>query len=158
RKGGCALHMLRHLMGDDKFFAALRDYRQRFAFANASTADFQHVCEEHYGDKLDWFFQQWIYAPGRPVYKVATEIAPADDPGHYSLTMHIKQKQAQDIPGRADGVYVMPLDVTIHYADGTSETRVVRNDRRKQAFTFVVSKLPTDAGLDEGHWVLKKVK
>jgi aminopeptidase N len=158
RKGAWALHMLRHLMGDETFFATLKDYRQRFAFGNASTADFQQVCEEHYGDKLDWFFQQWIYAPGRPVYKVTSEISPADATDHYTVTLTIKQKQTHAIPNRADGVYIMPLDVAIHYADGASETRVIRNDRRKQTFTFAVSKQPARVGLDEDHWVLKKVK
>jgi hypothetical protein len=52
----------------------------------------------------------------------------------------------------------MPLDVTIHYADGTSETRVVRNEKRKQTFAFTVPKQPASVGIDEGHWVLKKVK
>ncbi len=158
RKGAWALHMLRHLMGDEAFFATLKDYRQRFAFSNASTADFQQVCEEHYQDKLDWFFQQWVYAPGRPVYKVTSEISPADAMGHSTVALNIRQKQTHAIPGRADSVYIMPLDVTIHYADGTSETRVIRNDRRKQTFTLTVSKPVTSVGLDEGHWVLKKIK
>jgi aminopeptidase N len=145
-------------MGDETFFATLKDYRQRFSFGNASTGDFEQVCEEHYGDKLDWFFQQWIYAPGRPVYKVMSEISPAGTVGTYTVSLIIKQKQTLAIPGRADGVYIMPLDVTIHYADGTSDTRVVRDDKRKQAFSFTVSKPPASVGLDEGHWVLKKVK
>ncbi|HJQ23396.1 MAG TPA: M1 family metallopeptidase [Blastocatellia bacterium] len=157
RKGAWTLHMLRHLMGDEQFFAALRDYRQRFAFANASTADFQQVCEEHYGERLDWFFQQWIYAPGRPVYKVSYEISPGETAG-LIVTLVIKQKQTHDIPGRTDGVYIMPLDVTIHYADGTSETRVVRNDRRKQVFNLIVAKQPVSVAVDEGRWVLKKMK
>jgi aminopeptidase N len=158
RKGAWALHMLRHLMGDETFFATLKDYRQRFAFGSASTKDFQQVCEEHYGDKLDWFFQQWIYAPGRPVYKVTREILPADALGNYTVNLTIKQKQTHAIPGRSDSVYIMPLDVTIHYADGTNETRVVRNDKRKQVFTFSVPKQPASVGVDEDHWVLKKVK
>ncbi|MEN3332793.1 MAG: hypothetical protein V7641_2158 [Blastocatellia bacterium] len=158
RKGAWTLHMLRHLMGDETFFATLKDYRQRFSFGSASTKDFQQVCEEHYGDTLDWFFQQWIYAPGRPVYKVSSEISPADAAGHYTVSLVIKQKQSHAIPNRADSVYIMPLDVTIHYTDGTSETRVVRNDKRKQSFAFSVPKAPASVGLDEGHWVLKKVK
>jgi aminopeptidase N len=69
-KGAWVLHMLRHLLGDGQFFDALKDYAGRHAFGNASTGDFQAVCEAHYGDKLDWFFQQWMYATGRPFYKV----------------------------------------------------------------------------------------
>jgi len=158
RKGGWVLHMLRHVLGDQKFFNALKLYGTRYAFSNASTGDFQQVCEEFYGDSLDWFFKQWVYARGRPVYKVLPDISAADASGTFTVTLVIKQKQQQEIPGRADGNYIMPLDVTIHYADGTSETRVVYNDSRKQKFTFTASKQPVGVGLDESNWILKKVK
>jgi aminopeptidase N len=158
RKGGWVLHMLRHVMGDQKFFDALKQYRTQYAFSNASTKDFRQVCEGFYGASLDWFFKQWIYAPARPVYKASADISSADQSGNYTVTLVIKQKQSHEIPGRDVSVYIMPLDVTIHYADGTSEIRSVWNDARKQRFTFTVSKRPVDAGLDEGHWVLKKLK
>lgn len=158
RKGGWVLHMLRHVLGDQKFFDALKAYRARYAFSNASTADFQQVCEGFYGASLDWFFTQWIYAAGRPVYKMSSDISGADAAGNYTVSLLIKQRQTQEIPGRENGNYIMPLDLTIHYADGTSETRMVLNDSRKQRFTFTVSKQPVDVGLDESHWILKKVK
>ncbi|HKP87142.1 MAG TPA: M1 family metallopeptidase [Blastocatellia bacterium] len=152
RKGAFTLHMLRHVMGDQAFFDALKDYRQRFAFSNASTKDFQQVCEQHYGAALDWFFSQWIYARGRPFYKVSTDIRPSE------VSVTIKQKQSQEIPGRAESVYVMPVDLTIHYEDGSKETRVVKNDARKQTFTFNVSKRAVSVGFDEGRWILKKLR
>lgn len=157
RKGGWVLHMLRRVIGDQKFFEALRRYAARYAFSNASTADFQQVCEEVFGAPLGWFFQQWIYARGRPVYKVSTEISALQN-GDHAVTVVLKQKQSHPIPGREAGNYIMPLEMTINYADGTSETRVVFNDKRKQRFDFTVSKPPTSVGLDESHWVLKKVK
>ena len=158
RKGGWVLHMLRHVLGDQRFFEALRQYAVRYAFSNASTGDFQQVCEDVFGASLDWFFKQWVYAPGRPVYKVSTDIGAADSGGNYSVSIQIKQKQSQAIPGRADSIYIMPLDITIHYADGSSETRVVFNESRKQRFSLTVSKRPLSVGLDESHWILKKVK
>ncbi|MFY9557962.1 MAG: M1 family metallopeptidase [Blastocatellia bacterium] len=158
RKGGWVLHMLRHVMGDQKFFDALKQYRTRYAFSNASTGDFQEVCEGFYGGSLDWFFKQWIYAPGRPIYKVSSDISSADASGNYAVTLVIKQKQSHQIPGRQEPVYIMPLDVTIHYADGSSETRTVWNDARKQKFNLNTTKRPIDVGLDEGHWVLKRRK
>jgi aminopeptidase N len=145
-------------MGSHKFFDALKQYAIRYGFSNASTRDFQEVCEEFYGSSLDWFFKQWIYTPGRPIYKVSTDISSPGTNGDYNITMVVKQKQTQEIPGRGNATYVMPLDVTIHYVDGSSETRVVINDRQKQAFTFTVPKRPIGVGLDESHWVLKKVK
>jgi aminopeptidase N len=157
-KGGWVLHMLRHVLGDEKFFDALKDYREQFAYGNASTSDFQQVCESHYGAPLDWFFQQWIYARARPVYKASSDISRAGSSGDYTISLTIKQKQSQEIPGRAQSVYIMPLDVMIHYADGSRETRVIRNDARKQKFSFTVSKQPEAIVIDEDNWVLKKLK
>jgi aminopeptidase N len=158
RKGGWVLHMLRHVLGDQKFFSALKQYGSRYAFSNASTEDFQQVCEEFYGASLDWFFKEWIYAPGRPVYKLTPVFSSVDASGNFTVTLVIKQKQSQEIPGRENGNYIMPLDVAIHYSDGTSETRTVFNDSRKQRFTFIVSREPVGVGLDESNWILKKVK
>jgi aminopeptidase N len=160
RKGAWVLHMLRHVMSEEPFFAALKDYARAHAFANASTQDFQRVCETHYGAALDWFFQQWVYAPGRPIYKVISEIQPADDT-HFTIALTIKQVQTHTIPGRTGDaalVYSMPLDVVIHYADGSSETRVIQNNLRKQKYNFAVPKRPASIVLDENNWVLKKVK
>jgi aminopeptidase N len=156
-KGGWVLHMLRHILGDQAFFDGLKDYRQRFAFGNASTRDLQQVFEEHYGSPLDWFFQQWIYATGRPFYRVSTTISQSGGAG-YVVTVSIKQKQTHAIPGRAKSVYIMPLDVTAHFEDGTTQTQSVRNDARKQTFSFAVSKRPVDVVIDEDNWVLKRIK
>lgn len=159
-KGAWVLHMLRHVMSDAKFFAALKDYGQRFASANASTRDFQQVCEQHHGNSLEWFFQQWIYAPGRPSYKVSLDVGPADSQGFYDVTVTIKQKQSHEIPGRAESVYIMPLDIKFYYDDGSTDaqTRTVFNDARKQSFTFRTFGKPVRVRVDEDNWVLKKVK
>jgi aminopeptidase N len=158
KKGAWVLHMLRHLLGDQAFFDTLKDYRQRFAYSNASTSDFQQVCEDHYGAKLDWFFTQWVYATGRPFYKVSTDTHASDTGTGFTLKVTIKQKQTQDIPGRSQSVYIMPLDLTIRYGDGQTEKRVIMNDARKQTFTFNLAKRPASVSLDEDNWVLKKLK
>jgi aminopeptidase N len=157
-KGAWVLHMLRHILGDQAFFDTLKDYRQRFAYGNASTSDFQRVCEDHYGAKLDWFFTQWIYAEGRPSYKVSTDISQSGAQLPYVLSVTVKQKQSQAIPGRSQSVYVMPLDVTISYGGGQTEKRVVMNDARKQTFTFNLARRPEAVVVDEDNWVLKKLK
>ncbi|HKS39508.1 MAG TPA: M1 family aminopeptidase [Blastocatellia bacterium] len=157
-KGAWVLHMLRHLLGDQAFFDALKDYRQRFAYGNASTSDFQQVCEDHYGAKLDWFFTQWVYATGRPSYKVSTDTDASDTGTGFTLKVTIKQKQTQDIPGRSQSVYIMPLDITIRYGSGQKEKRVVMNDARKQTFTFNLESRPVSVSVDEDNWVLKKLK
>jgi hypothetical protein len=89
---------------------------------------------------------------------VSTEIGPVDAGGNHTVTVVVKQKQSHGIPGRENSNYIMPLDITTHYSDGTSDTRVVFNETRKQRFTFTVAKQPVSVGLDESHWILRKVK
>ncbi|HEX3878537.1 MAG TPA: M1 family metallopeptidase, partial [Bryobacteraceae bacterium] len=67
QKGGWTLHMLRGQIGDEKFWAGIRDYYARYCNSNASTAEFRRVMEENSGADLGWFFDQWIYRVGSPV-------------------------------------------------------------------------------------------
>lgn len=76
-KGAWTLHTLRYLMGDEAFFKALR----RMAYPDPSlealtdgsqtrfvaTDDFLSICEEEYGQPLDWFFEVYLRQPALPV-------------------------------------------------------------------------------------------
>jgi aminopeptidase N len=66
QKGGWVLHMLRQRMGDDRFWAGIRAYYQRFKDASASTSDFREVMEQVSGEDLAPFFTQWLYRGGVP--------------------------------------------------------------------------------------------
>ncbi len=161
-KGAWVLHMLRHVMGDNSFFDALKDYRTQYAYSNASTDKFRQVCEAHYGKSLKAFFDQWVMAPSRPIYKVSTRISnnPGAD-GKYQVIVSVRQKQNITIPNRTPdmkNVFVMPIDLTFHFANGRQETQTVVNDSRKQMFIFSLSEAPTNIGFDEGNWILKAMQ
>ena len=66
QKGGWTLHMLRNLVGTDRFWTAIREYYKRYRDASASTTDLQHVFEEVSGQSLGWFFDQWLRRAGSP--------------------------------------------------------------------------------------------
>src|SRR5262249_8805126 len=70
-KGAWVLHMLKYVMGPDKFNRALRSYLAAHSYSNASTADLMAACEAQYGQSLAWFFDQWVYTPQRPIYQVS---------------------------------------------------------------------------------------
>ena len=65
-KGGFVLHMLRAQVGDSAFFRALRAYYAEHRNSTALTADLQSAMEKTSGQKLDWFFDQWLRRPGFP--------------------------------------------------------------------------------------------
>jgi aminopeptidase N len=142
QKAGWMLHMLRHVMGDTAFFAGIRDYYQKYRDRNALTADFEDVMEHRYGRKLDWFFREWFYGTGHPVY---------DATWHWNdaareLRLRMIQKQ--------DALFQMPLDVEFS-VNHAIRRETVDAAQRDQTFTFKLDHKPERVSLDPGEWVLK---
>ena len=69
-KGAAVLQMLRNVLGDEAFMKVLKEYPARFAWKSASTDDFRKICEQAYGQGLNWFFQQWVESSGAPEFKM----------------------------------------------------------------------------------------
>jgi len=153
-KGAWVLHMLRYVVGDDAFWEALRLYRAAHAYGNATTEDLRAAFETASGRDLSWFFDQWVYTPRRPVYRVSWSAAAG------GIAVTVEQRQKHGIARRTTlrDVYVMPLEITLHYADGSSEIREVWNDQRLQTFQVAASKTVASVGLDEANHVLKVLR
>src|SRR5215469_13501306 len=69
-KGAMILHMLRWVLGEDKFNKTMRDFASQYAGKSATTDDFREVAEKNYGDQLTWFFSQWLDSTGAPEFKL----------------------------------------------------------------------------------------
>lgn len=155
-KGAWVLHMLRGVMGDSLFFPAMREYYDKYKYGNAETFQLVEICEQHYGAKLDWFFEQWVYrGTGRPTYEYTWKHEDFQDQkgsGLYSVWLDLKQVQKDDID-----IYKMPLKITIVTKDG-EKVFPIFNDKKEQLSQFVVNSEPTDVIIDNEGWVLKKVK
>ncbi|MBR9987398.1 MAG: M1 family peptidase, partial [Desulfosarcina sp.] len=65
-KSAMVFHMLRREVGEDAFWASLRDLYGQFRFRHASWKDLQDRFETRAGRSLDSFFRQWVYRPGAP--------------------------------------------------------------------------------------------
>jgi hypothetical protein len=73
-KAAIVLHMLRRLMGDERFFAGLRRFYAQSMFAKAGTDDLRRVMEEESGRSLERFFERWVHGFGVPVVKVTHRV------------------------------------------------------------------------------------
>lgn len=60
RKGAYVLWMLRHRIGDEVVFRAIRELATRFRYRHAGEVDVQRVLEEVSGTNLDEFFTDWV--------------------------------------------------------------------------------------------------
>lgn len=102
-KGAYVLHMLRRYIGDEKFFAGLHRFAQQHAYGRADSTDFQLAMEEAAGQKLDWYFRQWLYGKGYPVF----DVTQTWDENTHKLTLAVQQMQDPA------GLYRVPLRVQL---------------------------------------------
>lgn len=128
-KGARILHMLRSYLGDDAFFAGLKNYLASNAYGSAEIHDLRMAFEEVSGQDLNWFFQQWFLDNGHPVL----EISYSYNKEEYKQSVTVKQ--VQDIIEYP--LYILPVKIAVHTKKGTEEYDVVIN-QQEQTFTFDV--------------------
>ncbi len=90
--GGSVLHMLRKHLGDEMFFKSLNRYLTQNAHQPVSTEDLRIAIEETTGQSMDWFFDEWLYKMGHPVFEVTKNY----DAAKKQLTLNVKQTQKID--------------------------------------------------------------
>jgi len=120
-KGAWILHMLRSMLGDEAFFAAVRAYYADHAGGSAGTDDVRRAMEGASGEDLRWFFDQWAYAPGFPRLEVTTR------PVEGATILTLEQVQPADWP-----TFRLPLEIELRAADGRTERRELLMEGRRE--------------------------
>ncbi|MBD3235226.1 MAG: hypothetical protein GF330_00790 [Candidatus Eisenbacteria bacterium] len=151
RKGAWVLHMLRHVMGDEAFFAGLRAYGERHAYGNAVTSDLIAVMEEFYGAPLGWFFDPWVYGEGQPRYRVYWDPVAADATGRTSIEIRIEQEST------GPQYFTMPIDVRFSLRGGEVFETVLWDSLPEQVFWVETPDLPQRLDIDPEGWILGRV-
>ncbi|CAG0985371.1 aminopeptidase N [Phycisphaerales bacterium] len=153
RKGGWALHMLRHVIGDGAFFQTLADYRAAFEGSAAETDDFSGIASSVSGQDLTRFFQQWVYGIGAPAYAYGSQSVTIN--GQTYLRLSLRQTQDATWPGGGApaGVFAMPVDIDVTTPQGTV-THVVSNDARTEHFVIPIAGSLTEVLVDPRNWIL----
>ncbi|HEY9524137.1 MAG TPA: M1 family metallopeptidase [Thermopolyspora sp.] len=65
-RGAMTLQALRRTIGDDDFFALLKDWTTTHKYGNATTDEFIAAAERISSRQLDSLFDAWLFKPGRP--------------------------------------------------------------------------------------------
>jgi aminopeptidase N len=149
QKAACVLHMLRQITGDDLFFRTLQYFLDKHAFKPVDTHDFMIAIKEVTGQNLDWFFEQFIYSPGHPVFNVSTSWNELNN----NLTLNILQ--VQDTVGGVPSVFNLPVHIGI-YTDTSYESHRVWLSERLEEFEFSLPGKPNLVRFDEGNFLLKE--
>ena len=110
-KGACILHQLRFVLGDDAFFRVLATFLGRHAFEAVDTRDFMRTVNDVTGQNLDWFFEQYVFRPGHPVFEVSSTWDASS--GRIQLRVAQVQDRAHGVP-----VYRTPVQIGIVTGSG----------------------------------------
>jgi len=143
QKGAWTLHMLRGVLGIEKFWAGIREYYRRYRDSNASSDDFRKVMEETSATDLGWFFGQWLYRPGSPAVEGGWR--------YNAVSGKLEIELAQTQAGEA---YRLPMEVGL--PAGRSEK--IEMTRKRQRFEIAVAEAPAAVELDPNTWVLMDAK
>ncbi|MEM4439415.1 MAG: M1 family metallopeptidase [Pyrobaculum sp.] len=145
-KGSVILHMLRSLLGDERFRKGLRLFLERYRYKSVDIEDLRKAMEEAAGVDLEWFWRQYFYSAGHPVLKASWSYSEG------SLKLQIRQTQSDD----SYPVYTLPLDVKIVYEDGGVETRTLNIDD-KEISLYIQSKKPKYVCVDPAFKIMKSL-
>ncbi|HEY1263289.1 MAG TPA: M1 family aminopeptidase [Terriglobales bacterium] len=143
-KGAMILHMLRNVIGDQKYDATMRTFAGKFAGQAASLDDFRALAEQNYGDKLTWFFSQWLDSTGAPEFKTKYTVYRLGNNKGFRVVGEI----SQDLD-----LFRMPVELRID-TDGKTEEKKVDVVGTNSPFSVETFGKPRRISIDPDHLVL----
>ncbi len=143
-KGAMILHMLRWVLGEDKYLKTMREFAETYQGKSATMDDFRAIAEKNYGDQLTWFFSQWLDSTGAPEFKVKYTVYRLGN----NKGFHVNGEIAQDLD-----LFRMPVDLRID-TDGKTEDKKIEVVGTNSAFSVETFGRPRRIMVDPDHHVL----
>jgi tetratricopeptide (TPR) repeat protein len=144
-KGAMILHMLRWVIGDQKYDLTMRTFASKYAGKSASLDEFRALAEQNYGQQLVWFFSQWLDSTGAPEFKTKYTIYRLGNGKGFRVVGQI----AQDLD-----LFRMPVDLKID-TDGKTENKRIEVVGTNSAFNIETFGKPRRIVVDPDDRVLK---
>ena len=142
-KGAYVLHMLRAVVGDEKWFELMKQFVYDYGYKTASIGDFKALAEKISEKDLGYFFSQWIEQTGVPEFQ------------YEFTTYRIKDGF------RVDGVitqdldlFKMPMEISIE-TEGEPETKQIEVMGTESYFSVATFGKPIKAVIDPNHRLLR---
>jgi hypothetical protein len=142
-KGGMVYHMLRWVMGEQKFDKAMRTLFKTYVGKPVGLKDLQKVTENIQGEQLTWFYSQWLDSTGAPEFK-----------NKYTV---FRVKKGFRVVGQVQqdlDLFRMPVQLKID-TDGKSEDKTIDVVGTDSSYTIETFGKPRRITVDPNNWVLK---
>jgi tetratricopeptide (TPR) repeat protein len=143
-KGAMILHMLRWVMGDQKYDLTMRTFASKYAGQSASLDDFRAIAEQEYGEKLTWFFSQWLDSTGAPEFQTKYTVYRLGNNKGFRVVGQI----SQDLD-----LFRMPVELRID-TDGKTEEKKIDVVGTNSPFSIETFGRPRRIIVDPDHRVL----
>jgi aminopeptidase N len=146
-KGATILQMMRHRLGEDRFWRAMNLYTTRHAYQNVVSDDLRQAFDESTGESWAPFFAQWVYAAGFPAFRVRARYDAA------AGTVRLTADQVQPVDSLTP-YFNADVDVEVLTDRGPVRQVVAVRGQHTEA-TLAVPAEPRSIRFDEGGWLLK---
>ena len=148
-KGAVLLHMIRFELNDDElFFQVMKNFQQQYAGGVATGIDFMNVLNETTGIDFTYFFDQWYFGQGYPIYDI--EWAQWD--GNLVMTA----TQSSSMPDITP-FFKMTIEYGIYFNDGTDTLIRVWQTENVENYIIPFDKQIDSIAVDPNDWTLDKV-
>jgi aminopeptidase N len=147
--------MLRKMIGDDEWWHALNHYLTKYAHQPVDTEQFRRAVEETTGQPLDWFFDEWVYKMGHPVFNVSENY----DAQAKTLTLDVRQEQQPDQTSAYPQTryFRAPVEIEIGTTAGARVERIELAPQAEQTFAFKVASKPLLVNFDYQSTLIKEL-
>jgi tetratricopeptide (TPR) repeat protein len=155
-KGAMILHMLRWVLGEDKYLKTMREFAETYQGKSATMDDFRAIAEKNYGDQLTWFFSQWLDSTGAPEFKVKYSVYRLGGPQATAQASKDKRPPGFRVTGEITqdlDLFRMPVDLRIN-TDGKTEDKKIEVVGTNSAFSVETFGRPRRIAVDPDHHVL----
>lgn len=143
-KGAAVFHMLARRIGQERFWAAMREFTASYIGRYASWEDIRTLCENHGDTSLETFFAQWIRSAGAPTLAIHEA---EYDSGNQVLTLDVSQ---------GDTAWTADVPVRIVHAAGNLDIDV-HLTAVEQSVRLPVNIVPVSVELDPDYHVFRRV-
>jgi len=147
-RGACILHMLRFIIGEQKFWEGIKHYVDLYQYQCVTTEDFRHAMEDAAGQDLEWFFDEWVFHAGYPSFSVSVAYDSA------ASLVHIDVRQTQQVD-KLTPLYRMPVNVEVSTDSGSVQHKIWIDAAKDQRIDVTSRGRPLNIVFDKGRWLLK---
>ena len=147
-KGARVLHMLRKELGEGNWKELIRAYCKDYGNSVVATEDFIRLVNKVSKTSMDWFFEQWIYGVGHPIFKVEKEF----DQSSGKLRLTVLQSQKVDSIIGNQKIPYFKGKVFVEIEDQIEELQL--EPKRVNKFEFQLNEKPKLVNFDyEDTWI-----